>query len=123
MQIDTKLRQLAPQDLRNIPLRPALKVIERIEPESASGRRTRCPAARCVADALLMRPICSVGRPVQGESLAMRASPLSITAVTPSIVIELSATLVASISLRLAGAGDGAILFRGCEIAMQGKRE
>ena len=54
-----------------------------------------------------MRPMWRVGRPVQGESVAMRASPLSMTAVTPSMVTELSATLVERITLRR-GAGETA---------------
>jgi hypothetical protein len=40
------------------------------------------------------------GMRVKGEALATFARPLSITAVTPSTVIELSATLVARMSLR-----------------------
>ena len=47
-----------------------------------------------------MRCTCSEGIPVQGESTATRARPLSITAVTPSMVTELSATLVERITLR-----------------------
>src|SRR5206468_6565569 len=45
-------------------------------------------------------PTSSDGKPVHGSSEAIRASPLSITALTPSMVIELSATLVARTSRR-----------------------
>ena len=38
--------------------------------------------------------------PRRGSKLAMRASPLSITPVTPSMVSEVSATLVETMTLR-----------------------
>ncbi len=50
------------------------------------------------ADALLTRPRRSVGNPVHEEYVAIRARPLSMTAVTPSMVIELSATFVERIT-------------------------
>ena len=49
----------------------------------------------------------------------MRARPLSITAVTPSMVIELSATLVERITLRWRRGRHGAILLGGRQIAIQ----
>ena len=50
--------------------------------------------ARWIAEAWLIRATFNEDRPVQGESTAIRASPLSMTAVTPSMVTELSATFV-----------------------------
>ena len=47
-----------------------------------------------------MRDTWSTGKPDHGEWLATRATPLSTTALTPSIVMELSATLVERIILR-----------------------
>src|ERR1051326_7519322 len=47
-----------------------------------------------------MRETWSIGSPDQGEWLATRARPLSITTPTPSIVTELSATLVDRMTLR-----------------------
>ena len=47
-----------------------------------------------------MRVTFSTGSPDHGEKPATRARPLSITAVTPSMVTELSATLVERITLR-----------------------
>ncbi len=79
--------------------------------------------ARCVADDWLIRWMFSDGRPVQGESTATRASPLSITAVTPSMVIELSATLVDKNYFSPIGAHDGAVLLCGRQIAMQGNHQ
>ncbi len=56
--------------------------------------------ARWLADALLTREMARRGSPDHGDWLATRARPLSITAVTPSMVTELSATLVDRITLR-----------------------
>ena len=52
------------------------------------------PVPQETAAAWLMRATLTDGIPVHGESDATRASPLSMTAVTPSIVMELSATFV-----------------------------
>ena len=70
-----------------------------------------------------MRPTCSVGRPVHGEYVAERARPLSITAVTPSTVTELSATLVARMSSSFCGRQNSAVLLGGRELAVQWKHE
>ena len=57
-----------------------------------------------MAEAWLIRATSRVGTPDHGEWPATRASPESITATMPSIVTELSATLVERITFRL-GAG------------------
>ena len=75
--------------------------------------------ARCRAEAWLMRFTSSDGSPVHGESLAIRASPESITARTPSIVIELSAMFVERISFRCARRRHRQILLRRRQIAIQ----
>ncbi len=56
--------------------------------------------ARCVAEARLTLASSSRGSPVHGECEARRDSPLSTTAVTPSMVTDDSATLVLRITLR-----------------------
>ncbi len=53
-----------------------------------------------MADALLTFDSLSMGSPDQGEWEEIRASPLSITAVIPSIVTDVSATLVERINFR-----------------------
>ena len=50
--------------------------------------------ARWLADAWLTRATRSVGRPLHAECALTRARPLSTTVTTPSMVMELSATLV-----------------------------
>ena len=72
-----------------------------------------------MADAWLMRRTSSEGSPVHGESAATRARPLSITAVTPSMVTELSATLVDRITLRPVGGRHGAVLLGRRKIAVK----
>jgi RNA polymerase sigma-70 factor len=64
-------------------------------------RAHRATCARWVADAREILPTSSVVRPIQGSCEAMRARPESITATMPSIVTEVSATLVERITLRL----------------------
>ncbi len=114
------LRQLAPQNFRRIRARrgdenpPQCKdesrapaPFDRRDPPSASPTPARCA---CTS---------SEGNPVHGESVATRASPLSITAVTPSIVTELSATLVDRITFRGPRGRDRPILLLGRKIAVQ----
>ena len=70
---------------------------------SAARGRAWCAQrgpARCTLDARLTGSSASVGSPLHGEWLATRASPESITTVTPSTVTEDSATFVASTTLR-----------------------
>src|SRR3712207_9596961 len=57
--------------------------------------------ARCTALARLTRETFNKGSPDHGECVATRASPESTTAATPSIVTEVSATLVERISFGL----------------------
>ena len=57
--------------------------------------------ARCVALARLMRSHSRVLTPLFGSKRATRASPESMTKRTPSIVSDVSATFVATITLRL----------------------
>ena len=56
--------------------------------------------ARCSADACEIGTSSSRGNPVAGDTCICRACPESITAVTPSIVSDVSATLVARMILR-----------------------
>ena len=54
-----------------------------------------------------------------GSNRATRARPLSITAVTPSMVSEVSATLVETMILRRSARGDGRVLLLGRQFAVQ----
>ena len=86
------LRQLAPLNFGNVSRRRRWKSSYEYNRIARPGRVRPARPALCMAEAFEIRRTCRVGRPVHGESPATRASPLSITVVTPSIVIELSAS-------------------------------
>ena len=89
---------------------------------SAPARVRPARPARCVAEAREIRCTFSVGSPDHGECDATRASPLSITATTPSMVTEVSATLVDRITLRRGPARTARSCSVGREIAVQRQR-
>ena len=75
--------------------------------------------ARCSADACEIGTSSSRGKPVAGETRICRACPESITAVTPSIVSEVSATFVARMIFRCPRVVEHPVLLLGRQIAKQ----
>ena len=65
--------------------------------------------ARCFADAWLTRSVSRLGKPDHAAWRATRARPESITSVTVGIVIEVSATLVETTTLRRGPGATAAI--------------
>ena len=74
-------RQIGARDLGRVLRGAADEILERVEADRAAGPVRPARPARWLAEAWLMRPTCKVGRPDHGEWPAMRARPLSITAV------------------------------------------
>jgi len=91
---EAELGEVAAEDFGLVVVGAGFVVLRRVEAEDAAGAGAGGAAGALADGALLMRPMRRVGRPVQGEKAAWRARPLSMTVVTPSMVMELSATLV-----------------------------
>ena len=118
-QSEYRAAKINPLDLRHGLFRPG--AVARLIPQSNTNARlgTTRTGQALVGGSAEMGTSRNRSMPTEGSYSSCRANPESTTAVMPSTVTEVSATLVASTTLRRSSFWSGLVLLFGRQIAVK----